>query len=262
MSRDRDMLIAFCVALFCHAALLFAFKKEPGAEAVFVPPEIIRDVEVELVSFPDDDSAEPEMVSFPEEIFPDEPEIEAIPELAQIEPVEEVMFFDPEPLPEEPEEVAAPAELALGPVEVIHDLPVIEPEFVQPERTAPVEVAPPFRPRDEREVALPSVRPPGGLPASDSARTLRTDLQYRREVTPVYPRSARQQGQEGEGILILEIDERGRVREVELKHSSGFALLDRAAMDAARRCLFHPARIGNQAVASHVERSYRFVMAE
>lgn len=49
-----------------------------------------------------------------------------------------------------------------------------------------------------------------------------------------YPPAAVAQGQEGEVLLLLLLDERGRVVSSEIFRSSGYELLDRAALDAAR----------------------------
>jgi len=63
---------------------------------------------------------------------------------------------------------------------------------------------------------------------------------YKREVEPLfedakrYPRSARRAGLEGAALVDVHIDADGTIVEVELARSSGFELLDRAALDSAR----------------------------
>ncbi|WP_172600036.1 energy transducer TonB [Sulfuricystis multivorans] len=50
-----------------------------------------------------------------------------------------------------------------------------------------------------------------------------------------YPRAAIEQGLEGRVVLLLTLDEGGRVTRIELASSSGHALLDEAAVQAASR---------------------------
>ena len=59
---------------------------------------------------------------------------------------------------------------------------------------------------------------------------------------PKYPKIAKQAGIEGRVIIHALIDVDGTVREAKVKKSSGDALLDTAAVDAARKALFTPAR--------------------
>ena len=51
----------------------------------------------------------------------------------------------------------------------------------------------------------------------------------------LYPDEARAQGMEGETIVRLRIDRRGNIRYYVLERSTGFPLLDRAAIDMVRR---------------------------
>ena len=57
---------------------------------------------------------------------------------------------------------------------------------------------------------------------------------------PVYPRLARQKGLQGDVILTVSIQPTGAVSTVTLKRSSGFKLLDSAAMDAVRHWRYEP----------------------
>jgi protein TonB len=50
-----------------------------------------------------------------------------------------------------------------------------------------------------------------------------------------YPREAIAQGLEGRVVLLLTLDETGRIRQIEVASSSGHALLDEAARHAATR---------------------------
>jgi protein TonB len=50
-----------------------------------------------------------------------------------------------------------------------------------------------------------------------------------------YPPAAVEQGLEGDVVLLLALDERGHILTAEIAKSSGHALLDQAALDAARQ---------------------------
>ncbi|MFN3075495.1 MAG: TonB family protein [Alphaproteobacteria bacterium] len=75
---------------------------------------------------------------------------------------------------------------------------------------------------------------------------------------PRYPRAARQRNMKGVVLLALEIDESGSVAQALVRNSSGFDLLDRAALEGARQWRFRPAQRGGQAVRSMVEIPVRF----
>jgi protein TonB len=59
---------------------------------------------------------------------------------------------------------------------------------------------------------------------------------------PRYPELARQRGWEGTALLRITIDKTGRVTKVEVARSSGYALLDAAAVNAVRTWRGEPAR--------------------
>jgi protein TonB len=69
------------------------------------------------------------------------------------------------------------------------------------------------------------------------------------QVKPLYPESARTTGAQGTTLLKLHILENGKVGEVQIEKSAGHPDLDTAAVDAVRKWLFEPARMGRQRVA-------------
>jgi protein TonB len=81
---------------------------------------------------------------------------------------------------------------------------------------------------------------------------------YLRNPPPTYPLVARRQGWEGEALLRVDIDIRGRVEIVQLVRSSGHTILDDAAIHAVRRWQFSPARFAGQPVKATVEIPIRF----
>lgn len=81
---------------------------------------------------------------------------------------------------------------------------------------------------------------------------------YRRNPPPVYPASARRRGYEGTVILEVLVNARGTVDELRVSRSSGFKVLDRAALRAVKIWLFEPGRQGERAVAMWVKVPVRF----
>ncbi len=67
---------------------------------------------------------------------------------------------------------------------------------------------------------------------------------YQLNTPPAYPGLARKRGQEGTVTLRVLVDDKGRVDDVEIESSSGFGLLDRAALTAVRKWSFEPGRRG------------------
>jgi protein TonB len=61
-----------------------------------------------------------------------------------------------------------------------------------------------------------------------------------REARPEYPEMARTAGIEGKVVVSMVVDTVGNVASAEVYASSGNALLDRAAVDAAHKCVFTP----------------------
>lgn len=65
-------------------------------------------------------------------------------------------------------------------------------------------------------------------------------------------------GWEGVVVLRLLVDEQGNVAQVSVTTGSGCALLDEAAVNAARRWRFEPAREGDRPIAMTHEVRFRF----
>jgi len=75
---------------------------------------------------------------------------------------------------------------------------------------------------------------------------------------PIYPRTARRRGWEGEVRLRLRIAETGRVLAVRVDRSSGHGLLDHAALEAVRNWRFQAAHLGDRSVETEVMVPIRF----
>lgn len=81
---------------------------------------------------------------------------------------------------------------------------------------------------------------------------------YLKNPEPVYPIAARRRHQEGLVLLSVRVNPVGRATSVSLKQSSGYPLLDEAALTQVREWEFTPARIGSFAVESDIEVPVRF----
>ena len=77
------------------------------------------------------------------------------------------------------------------------------------------------------------------------------------------PRPEYSENLEGTVLLQVVVDEEGRPKSLEVNKSSGFAVLDQAAVKHVKqRCRFHPARYGDKRVESLVEFPVVFKLAD
>jgi protein TonB len=75
---------------------------------------------------------------------------------------------------------------------------------------------------------------------------------------PLYPNVSRRLGEQGTVMLRIFVTIAGDPTEIQLKSSSGYPRLDRAALSAVRNWKFSPATRGNQAVDAWVLVPIRF----
>ncbi len=96
---------------------------------------------------------------------------------------------------------------------------------------------------------------------SDSTPIFVTQAHYRSPPTPArYPKRARDLNQEGEVLLHVRLDNLGNAEEIVVWRSSGFVLLDNAALAAARRWQFEPERRNGRPVFARVQIPVRFAL--
>jgi periplasmic protein TonB len=166
-----------------------------------------------------------------------------------------------------------PAEIPIQPtpqpvVKPVEPSPVEKPEpIVQP----PQPVAPTLQP-----LVIPTGQPvttPSAISDNFSETGLdqttveaqagqRARVKYRHNPKPAYPVAARRRGQEGLVTLRVKVTDQGRASSVNLKRSSGFPLLDEAALKAVRDWRFDPARVGSLAVESEIEVPVHFELKD
>lgn len=87
-----------------------------------------------------------------------------------------------------------------------------------------------------------------------------TDVQAKMQHNrpPIYPREARRKGWEGRVIVEIFVTQTGVVKSVSVLESSGYKLLDNAAVGAIRKWLFEPAQLFGTPVEKRVEIPVRF----
>lgn len=162
--------------------------------------------------------------------------VPSAPEPPKVETPKPVLPLPPKvkiPLPEKPEPKR----------EIIPPAP--KPEMTVP----PPKPEPP--PPIVKPVIIPSPKPPQEYVSV-------TQPNYARRAEPVYPDQARRWHQEGVVVLALFINEKGTLDKVEIIKSSGFSLLDAAAVKAMRQSQFSPAMDGAVPIRSRAEATVTF----
>lgn len=98
--------------------------------------------------------------------------------------------------------------------------------------------------------SIPSTSGAGALASNGPA--------YLRNPAPAYPERARALGQEGTVVLAVAVSSSGKVKELKVKTSSGFPLLDEAAIRAVRNWVFESAAFAGAVIAAEVDIPLRF----
>lgn len=86
------------------------------------------------------------------------------------------------------------------------------------------------------------------------------EARYRYNPPPPYPSLARRRGYEGTVFLLVEVLPGGSAGRIRIRKSSGFPLLDQAALKAVGRWRFEPALENGTARTSWVEVPIRFIL--
>jgi len=95
--------------------------------------------------------------------------------------------------------------------------------------------------------------------ANESAGAVLTAKpRYRINPIPDYPIASRRRREEGVVLLNVMVEVNGTPSAISLNHSSGYPLLDRAALDGVRHWTFEPARSGGVPMSSLVVVPVRF----
>ncbi|MDO8140495.1 MAG: energy transducer TonB [Candidatus Brocadiales bacterium] len=121
-----------------------------------------------------------------------------------------------------------------------------------------VDTVKPITPTTEKQQETVKTMP---RPSQETIRT-KSKPGYFQNQPPKYPQLAKQMHQEGLVTLMVELDQKGMPVKVEVEQSSGYQLLDQAALEAVGHWRFQPERIGNLPFESKVTIPVRFRLEE
>lgn len=222
---------ALALAVGVHAAIGTgaALWLTYGRSAIALAKLDLSSVEL---SFAEEESESSPVVPMPPAPPLEAPRPEEIPP-PQLPPVDELPPVPPEPdalkLPEPPPE--APPKM----------------ESPQPPQPEP---PPEPQPKEERKSETRAQEQPPAPPSAPKQGRVDAPPSPKRTIKPDYPRLSRLRGEEGDVVLKMWVNAKGRVDEVEVVGSSGFEELDAAAVRAVRMAKFTPAKQGGRPVAS------------
>jgi protein TonB len=98
-----------------------------------------------------------------------------------------------------------------------------------------------------------SVPGPSFQGARETITSPKFGVAYLNNPKPVYPAFARKMGMEGTVMLKVLVSPQGTALKIEVAHSSGHEILDKAAADAVRNWHFVPAKRGNSPIEEWVK---------
>ena len=148
-------------------------------------------------------------------------------------------------------ELPAPETGDEGPACVPPPVPVRSAGIVPVEDFPPMETPPAMG-----EHAHPAAE---DAPAADHAK-IDAPASLSSAISPAYPRQARQRGESGDVVLEILVGKDGRTISVSVASSSGWRDLDDAAVAAARKARFNPAKSDGEPVESLVRLPLSFVL--
>ena len=125
----------------------------------------------------------------------------------------------------------------------------------------PIVYAPPAAKTVPATVSTPSVN---ASPQAAAAQPLSLKDELSASCTertpPVYPKQSARLSEQGKTVLLVELDEHGRVTRAEVKVTSGFPRLDEAAIIAVKTWHCTPAKRNGVAVRSVAAQPFNFIL--
>ncbi len=179
--------------------------------------------------------------------------------------------------PASPAKIAAPAAPApIQPAPVKQEIPKTVTPFAPQVLTSPAPLTSPVEPVAPAPVArvLPapvrtSVSLTANVPATHSGGATATQpvlmngelsVSCTERTAPAYPKQSLRLGEQGKTVLLVELDELGRVVSVNVKTKSGYTRLDEAAINAVKTWRCSPAKRNGAAVRSVALQPFNFVL--
>jgi periplasmic protein TonB len=223
MQKPSLLQISFCISILVHAVLFGALK----TSGFFVSKPTLEPgdnlVTLNLVAAPVEFVAPSPMVKVVAPVQPLPPE-KPIDKLVE-KPVEKPVPIEPlkQPPPPEPPPV----------------IPIPQP--VQVAVVAkPVVQAQPLPQKTDFHGDASSVKSGADAITVQAQSDVEAKPDYLKNPLPDYPELARRRHEEGVVLLAVKVTAQGRAASVEIKKSSGFPLLDDAAVEAVRDYKFNP----------------------
>ncbi len=151
-------------------------------------------------------------------------------------------------------EVAVRSHVLIPPLPATIPESVSDPDGVVEKTTQSVATAAPVQAQKSDETMGGAT---GGGPGQGSGTATAKPL-YLENPPPAYPERARRLGQEGVVLLAVTVTPAGTPRHVDLKKTSGYPLLDNAAISSVRRWRFRAATVAGIPVETMVDVPVRF----
>lgn len=147
-------------------------------------------------------------------------------------------------------------ELPAKPLEQPAEFNLPEPK---PEESVPEPPQEQKTPAAENQEAKPQSPPPSNeLNADPLIQGVDHYADLQLAINPIYPRLSRRRGEEGTVVITLTVLQNGRIKDEQIKQSSGYPLLDQAALTAIRTCRFKPANRNGKPLTSSIEQTFVF----
>lgn len=269
-SSDFDglrLFVCLTAALAAHAWVLCGWKFESGApHRIEVASE---SVEVALVA-----SAPAPQTEEPAAPTPPQPEPVPIPApppvapTAPLPPLSQPMLAPAEPPAPSADTPPAPKPEHIPATAPQKETPPPKPLPIPAKPTQPLEPSPPAKPSPQSQTrntqSLSNSAPskttePISPPSTNAAGALNTISQpvYTTRPTIIYPAESKAAGEQGLVVLHITVNAKGRPTAVTVSKSSGFARLDRAAIEGGWRC-----RIQNAVDGAQFDAPMRFSLKE
>lgn len=252
MRVNRDLLISAFITIGIHITALVGIDSFTTTPVEYSVQRAPSSVEVTLVKKEKEVKKEEKKKPKPEvkkKVEKKEPEPEPEKKVVKKEPAKKKVEQKPEP-PEKPKQKQ---------VKKPDKEPEPEPEPVEEE-------IPEKQVNEDLEKLVKNLKSKKEKePQPDATEKTGTPVQmpaYLNNKPPEYPGIARKRGFEGKVVLRVRVLSSGNPQELEIKNSSGYEILDEAALEAVEKWKFKPATRGGKPVDSWVEIPIRFELRD